>query len=257
MGARGGINVATGRKQPVRQATPNGDKAKPNLRHRLGHRVAALSLPRHGALYIGLGVGATVFIVTMWLLPAFAVPLGAISMFLVYLGLMFLTLPVLTPELLKARADATDSPTALIFLVVLGVVATSCVTLFMALNGEDGPLLYEVILSVASVLLGWFVVHTLAAMHYAYEYYESPSANPKGKGNGLIGGLEFPEGDNPDGVAFIYFAYVVGVAFAVSDIRVTSNKMRKMVVFHSTFSYFFNTLIVAATVNVAVAVGNI
>jgi uncharacterized membrane protein len=114
-----------------------------------------------------------------------------------------------------------------------------------------------VILSVASVLLGWFVVHTMAAMHYAYEYYESPSANPGGKSGKLIGGLEFPEGDNPDGVAFLYFAYVIGTAFAVSDIRVTSNKMRKLVVLHSTFSYFFNTLIVAATVNVAVAVGGV
>jgi uncharacterized membrane protein len=31
--------------------------------------------------------------------------------------------------------------------------------------------------------------------------------------------------------------------------------MRKFVLVHSVFSYFFNTLIVAATVNVAVAVG--
>ena len=56
-------------------------------------------------------------------------------------------------------------------------------------------------------------------------------------------------------MAFLYFAYVIGTAFAVSDIRVTSSKMRKIVLLHSTFAYFFNTLIVAATVNVAVAVG--
>ena len=205
-----------------------------------------------------MGVGAVVFLVTIWLLPVFAVPFGAISMFAVYLALMGLILPLLTPEFLKSRADSTDTPTPLIFVVVLGVVGTSCVTLFMALNGKDGPLLYEVLLSVASVLLGWFVVQTMAAMHYAYEYYESPSANPaEGQSGQLIGGLDFPEGDNPDGVAFLYFAYVIGVAFAVSDIRITSNKMRKIVLLHSTFSYFFNTLIVAATVNVAVAVGNV
>ena len=229
----------------------------PSSRHRLGNKLASLNLPRHGALYIGLGVGAVVFVATMFILPAFAVPFAAISMFVVYLAMMFATVPVLTPHFLKSRAESTDAPTPLIFLVVLGVVATSCVTLFMALNGSDGPLLYEVILSVASVLLGWFVIHTLAAMHYAYEYYASPSANPDGQSKALIGGLEFPEGDNPDGVAFLYFAYVIGTAFAVSDIRVTSNKMRKMVVMHSTFSYFFNTLIVAATVNVAVAVGGV
>jgi uncharacterized membrane protein len=250
--------LATPRKQPIKKpkAAPK-PAGTPSARHRLGHKVAALKLPRHGALLIGMGVGAAVLLLTLWLLPMFAVPLGAISMFVVYLGFMAVTLPVLSPEVLKARADSTDAPTPLIFLVVLGVVGTCCVTLFMALNGQDGPLLYEVILSVASVLLGWFVIHTIAAMHYAYEYYESPSANPDGDSAGLIGGLDFPEGDNPDGVAFLYFAYVIGTAFAVSDIRVTSNKMRKIVVIHSTFSYFFNTLIVAATVNVAVAVGNI
>lgn len=251
------MKVATRRKQPVKKISPPARDATSRGRHRLGHRFASLKLPRHGALFIGLGVGVVVFVATMFLLPAFAVPFAAIAMFVVYLTLMFITLPVLTPQFLKRRADSTDAPTPLIFVVVLGVVGTSCVTLFMALNGQDGPLLYEVILSVASVLLGWFVIHTMAAMHYAYEYYESPSANPSGASNELIGGLEFPEGDNPDGVAFLYFAYVIGTAFAVSDIRVTSNKMRKIVVMHSTFSYFFNTLIVAATVNVAVAVGNI
>jgi uncharacterized membrane protein len=245
--------MATRRKPPARKIAGQTDRS---LRHHLGHKVSTLSLPRHGAVFIALGVGAAVFFCTLWLLPAFAVPFGAISMFAVYLALMFVMLPMLTPQFLKARADATDSPTPLIFVVVLAVVGSCCVTLFMALNGSEGPLLYEVILSVMSVLLGWFVIHTLAAMHYAYEYYESPAASPNSKGT-RIGGLEFPEGDNPDGVAFLYFAYVIGTAFAVSDIRVTSNEMRKLVVMHSTFAYFFNTLIVAATVNVAVAVGNI
>lgn len=249
--------MATRRSKTVTKAKPAEPIKQYGVRHKLGHHVVSLNLPRHGALFIGLGLGAVVFLVTLWLMPGFAVPFGAIAMFVTYLGLMFVTLPMLTPDFLRARADATDSPTPLIFVVVLGVVGTCCVTLFMALNSKEGPLLYEVVLSVASVLLGWFVVHTLAAMHYAYEYYESPSANPQGNGDALIGGLDFPEGDSPDGVAFLYFAYVVGVAFAVSDIRVTSNKMRKIVVLHSTFAYFFNTLIVAATVNVAVAVGNV
>jgi uncharacterized membrane protein len=246
--------MATRRKQPIKTAA-----AKPaNKRAAVGLRVATTRLPRHSAIFIAFGAGLVAFAISFWLQPAFAVPIGAITMFVVYLILVALMLPVLTPDFLRSRADEADTPTGLIFTAVIGVVGVCCATLFMALNGGQGPLLQEVLLSVASVLLGWFTIHTMAALHYAYEYYESPSANPgQGKSDELIGGLDFPEGDNPDGVAFLYFAYVIGVAFAVSDIRVTSNKMRKIVLIHSTFSYFFNTLIVAATVNVAVAVGNI
>lgn len=222
----------------------------------MGRRFAALNLPRHGSILIGLGVGALVFVATLLLWPPFAVPFGAIAMFATYLTLVFLLFPLLTSDYLRARADATDAPTPLIFVVVISVVVSCCVTLFMVLNGHDGPLLYEVILSIISVLLGWFVVHTMAALHYAYEFYEAPSADAGTSGSKPIGGIDFSEGDSPDGIAFLYFSYVIGVAFAVSDIRVTSNKMRKIVMLHSTFSFFFNTLIVAATVNVAVAVGN-
>lgn len=246
--------MATSRKQQAKQAATKSR----SKREAFGLSIASFKLPRHGAFFVAVAVGAVVFLISLWLIPVFAVPFGAISMFTVYVALVALMLPVLTPEFLRSRADEADTPTGFIFAAVVGVVGVCCVTLFMALNGKDGPLLQEVVLSVVSVLLGWFTIHTMAALHYAYEYYESPSANPeRGKTDELIGGLDFPEGDNPDGVAFLYFAYVIGTAFAVSDIRVTSNKMRKIVLLHSTFSYFFNTLIVAATVNVAVAVGNI
>lgn len=247
--------MATRRKRPVKTAA-----SKPaGKREAVGLRLATSRLPRHGIFFLALGFGAFVFGATVWLLPAFAIAFGAIATFVIYLAMVAFLLPVLTPDFLRSRADQADTPTPFIFATVVGIVGVCCITLFMALNGgEKGPLLQEVLLSVASVLLGWFTIHTMAALHYAYEYYESPSANPAtGKSDELIGGLDFPEGDSPDGVAFLYFAYVIGTAFAVSDIRVTSNKMRKLVVIHSTFSYFFNTLIVAATVNVAVAVGNI
>lgn len=231
-------------------------RSKPPSRQPHKSRVAVARLPRHYAFYLALGAGLLVFACTIWFWPILAFPFAAIAMFATYLTLVALMMPALTPDFLDARADEADTPVALIFGAVLVIVAACCASLFMALNGQGGPLLWEVVLSVVSVLLGWFTIHTMAALHYAYEFYQSESANAKGEA-GPIGGLDFPEGDRPDGLAFLYFAYVIGVAFAVSDIRVTSNKMRHIVLVHSTFAYFFNTLIVAATVNVAVAVGNI
>lgn len=220
--------------------------------HALGLWIASRHLPRHGTFFIALIVGVIVLLVSLWLAPAFAVVFGAIAMFVTYLSLVALMLPLLDSDFLRSRADEADTPTGLIFAVVIGVVAVCSATLFMALNGKDGPLVVEVSLSIISVLLSWFVVHTMASLHYAYEFYER---QVEGDPNGVAGGLDFPEGDKPDGLAFLYFGYVIGTAFAVSDIRVTSSNMRRIVLIHSVFSYFFNTLIVAATVNVAVAVG--
>lgn len=241
--------MATPRKHPAKKRASRTDA--------LGRRIATMRLPRHGAFYVALASGIVAFLVALWFWPVFAVPLGAITMFAVYLVLVALMFPVLTPAFLRSRADDADTPTVFIFVAVCGVVGVCCVTLFMALNGKDGgPMIEEVVLSIASVLLGWFTINTMAALHYAFEYYGSPSG-VVGGGGGPVGGLTFPEGDNPDALAFLYFAYVIGTAFAVSDVGVTSSKMRKVVLIHSTFAYFFNTLIVAATVNVAVAAGGV
>jgi uncharacterized membrane protein len=211
---------------------------------------------RHKAFFIAAPLGLAAFAASVWITPKFAIGIGANVMFASYLIMIFFTMHLLTPEFLRRRADEADMPVSIILLVVAAVVGVSFYALFNALHGKDGPEVGQVILSVVSVLLGWFVIHTMAALHYAYEFYESATAGPgKGKAGAIVGGLNFPEGDNPDGIAFLYFAYVLGTAFAVSDVGVTSNKMRRMIMVHSTFSYFFNTLIVAATVNVAVTVG--
>jgi uncharacterized membrane protein len=213
-------------------------------------------LPRHSAFYIGLGAGIVAFGIALLLAPRFALAIGVNVLFAVYLVLIWLATRKLTPDYLRRHADQSDAPTWLILGATVLTVGVSAYELFRALNGDDGPAIIEVLTSVVSVVLGWFTIHTMAALHYAYEFYESPAASPgKGKSGARMGGLEFPDGDSPDGIAFIYFSYAIGTSTAVSDICVTSNKMRKLVMLHSVFSFFFNTLIVAAMVNVTVAVG--
>ena len=62
-----------------------------------------------------------------------------------------------------------------------------------------------------------------------------------------------PGGEEPDGTAFLYFSYVVGMTAQTSDTAVVSNAMRRLVTLHGVFSFFFNTVIVAASVNVAIS----
>lgn len=224
-------------------------------RERVSHVVLSGGRRRHSIFLLALVSGVIAGLAGLLVLPEFAVVIGALTLFAVYLLLVALALPTLTASFLRARAAEADLPVAIIFGVVLVAVGVSSASLFMALNRHGGTAAVEVALGIVSVVLGWFTIHTMAALHYAYEYYE-PVEKVSGSGTKPSGGLAFPEGGEPDGFEFLYFAYVIGVAFAVSDVQVHSRKMRRLVLIHSTFAYFFNTLILAATVNVAVAVGS-
>lgn len=105
---------------------------------------------------------------------------------------------------------------------------------------------WHVVLVAATLLLSWFVIHTLFALRYAHEYYE------QGPGPaGVQGGLDFPGGEEPDYWDFCYFAFVLGMTFQVSDVQITSRKFRRIAIVHGVVSFLFNTLLIAVSVNIA------
>ncbi len=95
---------------------------------------------------------------------------------------------------------------------MLAAVAASAVSLFLVIVGGTDRTPVQLVLGVASVILGWFAVHTMWAMHYAFEYYKAPE-DERGPGKTRSGktqaGLAFPGGEDPSGIAFFYFSYVV------------------------------------------------
>jgi uncharacterized membrane protein len=208
-------------------------------------------LPRHAAFYIALAVGGAVCVGFLFVAPAYAIAVGANVMFACYLAFAFLELPVLTADYLMQRPDDADSPVVAIFGVTGIVVVVAVGSLFLTLNDGGHADGLQIALSVVSLLLGWFTVHTMAGLHYAHEYYVD---DQPGSSRAVVGGLDFPGGKDPDGFDFLYFAYVIGMTAQVADVAITSAPMRRRVTLHGVFSFLFNTVIVAATVNVIVTV---
>ncbi len=125
------------------------------------------------------------------------------------------------------------------------IISVSVGGLFLALgllprsgNLWDEPL--RALLSVLGVLMSWALLHTSYAMFYAHLYYRVP---------GKPGGLEFPGEEEPAALDFAYFAFTVATAFAVSDVRVSSGRVRRVVLAHSVLAFFYNTMILALVVN--------
>lgn len=105
----------------------------------------------------------------------------------------------------------------------------------------------HVLLAVATVFLSWFLVHTMLALHYTHVFYCSCKEAGHGHGVGLI----FPGQKEPDYLDFAYFAFVVGMTCQVSDIQVTSRRIRRIVLLHGLLSFAFNAIILAFSINLA------
>ena len=90
-------------------------------------------------------------------------------------------------------------------------------------------------------------MNTIFALHYAHGYYGDADPSKEYK---AIGGLVFPGRHDPDYWDFMYFSFVVGMTFQVSDVQVEDPKLRRQVLAHGVLAFFFNVVIVALTINI-------
>jgi uncharacterized membrane protein len=204
---------------------------------------------RHWNFYVAVVTGLIAGLITLVFVPD-TFPAVAASIFsLIYLALTARDLPKLTPDYLRDHAGDEDAPPWIVFMLTIGVVVYVTVALFMAVN-DDHPEPLKLWLGGVSVALTWLMIHVMWGMHYAWEYYEAPK---KGSDDRQQGGLEFPGEDDPDGMDFVYFSTVIAMTDQTSDTNVTTREMRRIVTGHSLFSYLFNTVIIAAAINVVVS----
>src|SRR5262249_43962893 len=101
----------------------------------------------------------------------------------------------------------------------------------------------ELIHATLTIMLSWAFTHTIFAVHYAHEYYDENA----GKG----GGLTFPGTEEPDYWDFVYFSFVIGMTSQVSDVCISSPRIRRTVTAHGIVSFVFNVALLARRVNIA------
>jgi len=237
--------------------------AADNLRHFMATSDAGVAemsmerLGRHKNFVVSFVLGLLVGAVLLATAPGYVVAGAANVFFLAYTTLTAISARKLTADFLRKHAAEQDEPALLILLAMLVAVGASIVSLFLLLIQPDQRHGVQLGLGVASVVLGWFAVHTMWAMHYAYEYYQAEEGGRDGRKAGKVAeGLDFHSPQEPSGIAFVYFSYVIGMTAQTADVDVVSNAMRRLVLVHSVFSFFFNTVIVAAAVNIAVTLAH-
>ncbi|MBI1867053.1 MAG: DUF1345 domain-containing protein [Methylocystis sp.] len=173
---------------------------------------------------------------------------------LLYLALSARLIARSTHESIRRRAQFQDEGRLVILFLA---TATACASMG-AIVAELGPVKNltgwsrtgHLGLTILTVLDSWLFIHLTFAFHYAHEYYleraSAPDKRPEQRGGLIFPGTELPHyGD------FLYFAYVIGVATQTADVSTSSRTMRAIALVHGVLAFFYNTAILALTVNIA------
>lgn len=155
-----------------------------------------------------------------------------------YLALIYTTLVTSADAIRRNAAMMDDGRFGILIMTSIAAFAT-----FAAIVTELGGghrALYSLVLALSTIALSWAAIHTTFALHYAHEYYRGDS----------VGGLVFPGNEAPDYWDFVYFSFVVGMTAQVSDVGITDKVIRRTATAHGIASFFFNTALLALTINI-------
>jgi uncharacterized membrane protein len=156
-----------------------------------------------------------------------------------------------THESMRRRAQQLDEGrNAVLLLSVVAALGSLVAIVFELYNLKREPpdiVALHIGLALSTIISAWSFVHVIFTEHYAHGYYRDFDKAEEGKGKGL----RFPGQPHPDYLDFLYFSFTIGVANQTADTDVVSRGMRVLVLIHSVISYFFNTIILALTINIA------
>jgi len=150
-----------------------------------------------------------------------------------------------------SASSQDQSGVMVLAVVVIAALASLLAIAFMPMHATeptvrgDGVWLFALL--GLTVFCSWTLVHTMFALHYAHRYYGDGLVDPMGA---IDEGFVFPSVDRPDYLDFVYVAFVIGTTAQVSDVKVTTRPMRRLVLVHSIVSFWFYTGILAFAINI-------
>lgn len=158
-------------------------------------------------------------------------------------------------ESIRRRAVLSDEGraavlflTAITTFVAIGAIIAELGQSKNMIGDEKNP---HIVLAVVTVFSSWAFMHLIFAFHYAHEFYTEEEAAAHAVRPEVRGGLCFPNTPAPQYIDFLYFSYVIGVAFQTADVEICSRTMRAVALAHGVVAFFFNTTIVALMVNIS------
>jgi uncharacterized membrane protein len=203
----------------------------------LGRRIA----PPRFLTFIALIVIGVVFGI-----PRFGWSIGSMAAFDVAALVFFLSVTPLfndKAEEMRASAKRNDANRALLLGITGLVSMVVLVSVASELMQKGAPKPFMIVLIIGTLALSWLFSSLIYTLHYAHLFYGDADGQD-------CGGLDFPGTPEPDYWDFLYFATCLSMTFQVSDMNITSARIRRVVMFHCLAAFVFNLGIIAFTINV-------
>lgn len=201
------------------------------------------------SIAFGIVVAAIDPVPHAWGLPGIGAALlgwnAAVFLYLVLVGRM---IGRSTHDDMRNRAQAQDEGrhTLLVLVVVATLVSLAGVAVLLSgARSLSGPQqAAHLVLAGITVVASWIFLQLMFALHYAHVYYAD-------RVRGSPDGLAFPGTPDPRYDDFLYLSAVIGTSAQTADVTFTSSPMRRIALAHCVLAFFFNTTVIALTVNAA------
>ena len=156
-------------------------------------------------------------------------------------------------QTLKETAAKEDQSRIFILIVLCAASFVSLIAIATLLGDVKNlpPMRAHFHLAAAALTVfgSWTMMHTVFAVHYAHKFFGDGNTDPTTYTP--VGGLAFPGNKEPFFSDFVYYSFVVGMTCQVSDVQITERSMRRLTTVHGLVSFFFNTIVLAFSVNIA------
>ena len=242
----------TNARDPQKAGTPPAAEAeeRPNRATRLLRIVQGR--PRlFTSMLFGITVG--VLLPTQWR-PITRLLIGWNAATWLYFALSAIMMLSASHETIKKKAETQDEGRFAILIMssIAALAAIGAIVAHLASVKDSAGLVkgLHIGLAGATIVSAWIFIHLMFALHYAHDYFIERAATPSRPAK-KAGGLAFPGTKEPDYLDFLYFSFIIGVACQTADVDITSQPMRRTALFHGVLAFFFNSAILALTINIA------
>src|SRR5688572_10985051 len=128
----------------------------------------ALHLKHHAKFYAAAVLGVLVWLATAPLEAFMRILLAGDVFFLAHLLALAVLLSISREGTFRRRAEQEDDGIGLIALITIAALTLSLGSIFALLNHEQRVTAGHYVLALASVPLGWLMLHTVWSFHYAH-----------------------------------------------------------------------------------------